>query len=633
MERGSHRRDRASEQIARNVKVFALFVFLGLMFAFYGFTLYSLQIVEGAAFRSQSQRISSRSNILPAQRGYIYDRNATLPIVTNSDSFAVSLTPGEIPRGMYDTIAARLASILGIPKRDIDRRVPEDSRGMFKAIEIKVNVPFSVISNIAENATDLPGVTWRSKPTRNYIETGSISHVVGYVGDISREELVTLYNENYGANSIVGKMGIEKQYDSLLQGVPGSESRTVDVRGRVISDELHVEQPQMGKSLILTIDMRIQKLAEKALGERVGAAVVLRPSNGEVLAMVSYPFYDQNIFSSDDSSSQFARLRDAANKPLLNRVVNATYPPASTFKTIMTTAILSERAFPAAKKINCPGKIIYGDRTFKCHKKSGHGWLDLDDALAQSCDVYYWVVGRDHLGVDRIANYAREFGFGESLKIDLPSQSEGFVPTAQWKERKYHVKWLGGDTMNMSIGQGYTLVTPLHVANMMAMVANGGKIYRPHLLKEVREPSTNELVTEVQPEVLHESNIDVGVWREVQRALRYVITDGTPQWPMENKIVRLAGKTGTAEVGFVDRWHAWMAAYGPFDAPVEDQVVVVVLVEAVNDWDWWSPYATNIIFQGIYANQTYEQALQALPNVRSYAWELAHNKNRRNRTD
>ncbi len=428
-------------------------------------------------------------------------------------------------------------------------------------------------------------------------------------------------------------MGIEKQYDSLLQGKPGSENLTVDVRGRVISNELQVEPPQMGKSLVLTIDMRIQELVEKALGERVGAAVVLRPSNGEILAMVSYPFFDQNLFNSDDASAQFARLRDAKNNPLVNRVVNAIYPPASTFKTIMTTAILSERSIPAAKKINCPGKIVHGTQTFRCHNRGGHGWLDLDDALAQSCDVYYWVVGRDNLGVDRIANYAKEFGFGESLEIDLPSQATGFVPTAQWKERRYHTKWFDGDTMNMSIGQGYTLVTPLHVANMMAMVANSGKIYRPHLLKEVREPSTNEIVSETKPEILHESNIEAGVWREVQRALRYVITDGTPQWPMENKLVKIAGKTGTAEVGYLDRWHAWMAAYGPFDAPVEDQVCVIVLVEAVNDWDWWSPYATNIIFQGIYANQTYEQAVQSLPNVRAYAWELSHNKNRRSRTD
>ncbi len=633
MARPSRILGQASEQIARNVKVFVLFVLLCAMFAFYAFTLYSLQIVEGAKFRNQSQRSSSRQATIPAQRGYIYDRNAIMPIVTNSDSFAVSLVPGEIPKGMYDTVASRLAAILGIPKRTIDRRVPEEIRSSFQSVEIKVNATFEVISNIAENSTDLPGVSWRSKPTRNYTETGSISHVVGYVGDISKEELVSMYNENYNANSIVGKMGIEKQYDSLLQGVPGSESRTIDVRGRVISDELQIEPPQMGKSLILTIDMRIQKLVEKALGERIGAAVVLRPSNGEILAMVSYPYFDQNIFNSDDSSSQFIKLRDSPNEPMLNRVVNATYPPASTFKTIMTTALLSEKLISPLKKINCPGKMVLGDRTFRCHNRGGHGWLDLDDALAQSCDIYYWVVGMENLGVDRIASYAREFGFGESLKIDLPSQSEGFVPTAQWKERKYHEKWAGGDTLNMSIGQGYTLVTPLHVANMMAMVANSGKIYRPHLLKEVRDPATNELVTEVQPEILHESNIDAAVWRDVQQDLRYVVTDGTPKWPLENKRVKIAGKTGTAEVGYVDKWHAWMAAYGPFDAPVEEQVVVVVLVEAKNDWDWWSPYATNTIFQGIYANQTYEQAVQSLPNVRAYAWELEHNKNRRSRSD
>ncbi|MDE6351327.1 MAG: penicillin-binding protein 2, partial [Treponemataceae bacterium] len=231
-----------------------------------------------------------------------------------------------------------------------------------------------------------------------------------------------------------------------------------------------------------------------------------------------------------------------------------------------------------------------------------------------SCDVYFWVTGRDNLGVDRISSYAKEFGFGQPLGIDLPAKSDGFVPTAQWKERRYHATWLGGDTMNMSIGQGYTLATPLHVANMMAMVVNGGKIYRPHLLKEVRDPATNEVIEEIRPQVLHEMNVDESVWREVQRDLRYTITDGTPQFPMNNKKIKLAGKTGTAEVAGAkkDHWHSWMVAYGPYDAPVEDQLVVAVLVEAVNEWEWWAPYATNIIFQGIFQNQTYEEAISEL---------------------
>ncbi|MBP3773348.1 MAG: penicillin-binding protein 2 [Treponema sp.] len=622
--------------VEQNAKVVILGLLICLVFAVYILKLFSLQVIEGAQYRKQSQTISSQVKTIDAQRGEIFDRNAAMPMVINTDSFAVDVIPAEIPAGHYDSVASRLASYLGISKKEIDRKIPKSLRRSYTAVEVRSNVPFAIISNIAENVTDLPGVSWRSKPVRNYVETGSISHVVGYVGDITNEEIKVMYNitdENgrrvYTNKSVVGKTGIEKQYDLRLQGVQGRESRTVDVRGHVLSDTPIIEPPQMGKNLVLTIDMRIQELVEKALGERVGAALVLRPSNGEVLAMVSYPFYDQNLFNDDNAAAQYNRLAQDSNRPLLNRVVNAAYPPASTFKIIMSTAMLAEKAFPSSKDIECTGRVDYGNRIFHCHQKWGHGYLNMKEALAQSCDVYYWIVGRDYLGVDKISSYAKEFGFGENLNIDLPAQQSGFVPTAPWKERRFHQKWLGGDTMNMSIGQGYTLVTPLHIANMVAMVANKGKIYRPHLLKEVRDPATNEVIEEIKPEILHESNIDESIWREVQNAMRYTITDGTPAFPLNNKVVQIAGKTGTAEVGSLDHWHSWMACYAPFNAPVEEQVVVVVLVEAVNEWEWWAPYATNIIFQGIFANQNYEESINSLPaNVREVIRSRKHTNGR-----
>lgn len=599
----------------KTLKISFLSLLITITFVAYGIKLYSLQVVEGKNYRERSQKISSQVKTIPANRGEIFDRNASLPLVINTDSFAVDLIPAEIPEGYYDTVSAKLASYLGITKKDVDKKVPSYLRSSYNSIEIRANVPFSTISSIAENLNDLPGVSWRSKPIRNYVETGSISHIIGYVGDITKEEINVMYNQGYKANSIVGKTGIEKQYDKFLQGEPGRESRTIDARGHIISDVPIVIPPKPGKNLVLTIDLRIQELAEKALGERVGAAVVLKPSSGEVLAMVSYPFYDQNLFNSEDASSEFARLSTSPNQPLINRAVNATYPPASTFKAIMTTAILAENAISPDKKIECTGRIVYGQQRFTCHiKYPGHGYLDLKNALAQSCDIYYWIVGRDNLGVDKIASYSKEFGFGQSLGIDLPAQQTGFVPTSQWKERRFHEKWTDGDTMNMSIGQGYTLVTPLHVANMIAMICNEGVIYTPHLLKEIREPGTNETIQNIERTVLHKSNIDASIWKEVQNDLRYVITDGTAQYPMNNKKFQLAGKTGTGEVNGVEEnhWHSWMAAYGPFDAPVEEQYVIAVIVEAVNDWEWWAPYATNIIFQGILANQSYEQAVKEL---------------------
>ena len=430
-------------------------------------------------------------------------------MVINTESFAVEVTPGNIPANMYDTVAFRLAKYLGIAKTEIDKRIPKNIRRSYSSVVVKSNVPFSIISNIAENITDLPGVSWASKPVRNYLHTPSLSHIVGYVGTITQEEMNVLYNKGYTKDSIVGKTGIEKQYDSLLQGTVGREMSTIDVFGRVISDVPIVEPPKMGNNLVLTIDSDIQKLAEEALGNRVGATVVLKPATGEVLAMVSYPYFDSNIFSSDDAGIEYSKLLNDTSKPLINRAVQLSYPPASTFKIIMSAAMLQENAYPSANKIECRGFMNYGGRVFHCHiHRPGHGWLDLKNALAQSCDIYYWTIGRDYLGIEKISSYAKEFGLGQITQIDLPSQVPGLVPTAEWKEKRYHEKWLGGDTMSCSIGQGYLEATPLHLANMIAMVSNEGVIYKPHLLKEVRDSVTNEVISEVKPEILTESTID-----------------------------------------------------------------------------------------------------------------------------
>ena len=605
------RHDDAGE---KNGKIFILLIVISVSFCVYAVKLFSMQVLEGAQYRRQSVTISSRSTEIPAQRGEIYDRNYSLPLVVNTDSFAVDVIPGEIPSGKYDSVMSRLAEYLAVKKSDIDQKIPSASRRSFSSIEIKSSVSFRAIENIAENIVDLPGVSWRSKPMRNYVELGSISHIIGYVGNITNDELKILYNRGYKNNTIVGKTGIEKQYDILLQGNSGMESHTVDARGRLVSTSAIITPPQPGKNLVLTIDTRIQKLAEQALGERVGAAVVLKPSNGEILAMVSYPYFDANSLSGDSFQRSYTALAADSARPLLNRAVNAEYPPASTFKVIMTTALLQEEVFPKESKIECKGTITYGNRVFHCHVGTpGHGYLDLKNGLAQSCNIYFWTTGRDYLGVDRIVHYAREFGLGQHFAIDLPPSSAGFVPTAQWKERRYHEKWMGGDTMGISIGQGYTLVTPLHVANMMAMVANSGKIYEPHILKEVRDPITGEVISQTEPKILFESTISPGVWREVRENLRYTISNGSAQYPMRNRTVQIAGKTGTAEVAqFVNQWHSWFTAYAPFDAPPEEAVVVCVLVEAQNTWEWWAPYAANIIFQGIFANQSYEQAINAL---------------------
>ncbi|AAS11869.1 penicillin-binding protein 2 [Treponema denticola] len=599
------------DSLNSRLRLFSIFVFFILIA--YTYKLFSMQIIHGDQFKQKSQNISKRTTVIPAQRGEIFDREANTPMVLNIDSFAVDIVPGEVPRQEFDTVINRLSSILKIPVSQIEKKLPVSVRRDFRSIQIKSNVDYSTVVQVAESIDSLPGVSWHSKPVRNYVDTRSFSHIIGYVGDITTDELTRFYNKGYTSNSIIGKAGIEKQYDEILRGTDGVEYRTVDAKGRYIENTTVVTPPKMGNNLVLTIDKRIQKLAEDALGPRIGAAVVLKPTTGEVLAMVSYPFFDQNIFGKEISSSLAKELFENPDKPLLNRAVDAAYPPASTFKVIMNTAILNEKAFPPETTVPCLGEIEYGNRVFRCHiRKPGHGKLALNEALAKSCDIYYWTVCRDYLGVEKIVDYAKRFGLGQSTEIDLPSQSDGFVPSPRWKERRFHEKWLNGDTMNMSIGQGFTLASPLQVANMACMVINNGVIYKPHLLKEIRDPSSGEVIKTVQPEILHKENIGKEVFEQVRQAMNLVTIQGEARYPMKNPMFRFAGKTGTAEVGLHDRWHSWMVAYGPYDAPPKDIIVVSVIVEAVNEWEWWAPYAANIILHGTLANQTYDETIDYL---------------------
>jgi penicillin-binding protein 2 len=593
------------------LRIVFIFIFIG-----YTVRLFSMQILSGEVYVARAQDIARRTAVIPAQRGEIYDRNFSRPLVLNADSFAVSITPAEVPQGEIADLISRVALILGVPREQIERKIPSQYYYLYQPVEAASNVPFAAIASLAENVDSLPGVSWQSKPIRNYPETGSLSHIIGYVGDITRDELTMLYNRGYQQGDLIGKAGIERQYDELLRGRKGRETRTVDVRGRRIAGDVNYvrEPPETGRNLVLTIDNAIQTLAEKALGNRMGAVVVTRPSNGEILAMVSYPWYDPNLFSRTDMGNEYQALINDPNKPFLNRAIQSSYPPASTFKIVMTTGILAENAFPSEQQIDCLGELTYGDRLWRCHiRKPGHGRLNLQQAMAQSCDIYYWNVGRDYLGVERIVSYAREFGFGEISGIDLPGEISGFIPTPQWKDRRFHERWLGGDTMNMSIGQGYTLVTPIQMANMVSMVVNDGVIYQPHLLKEVRDPLTGAVEQGASRQVIHESEIRPEIFARVRRDMRSVISEGTARFPLNIKSVEIAGKTGTGEVGIQNKWHSWFAAYAPYETDnPEEQVAVSIIVEAVNNWEWWAPYASAIIFQGIFAGQTYEEAVRAL---------------------
>ena len=588
-----------------------LSIALFLLFSAY---LFSLQVLRGGEYRNRATDIARQSTIISAQRGEIYARDYTLPLVLNTDSFAVSIVPARLPAPRREEVFGKLAATLGIAVDDIKRKIIPAYYHLYQSIEVLSPVPYSTITKIAERIDEFPGVTWQSKPVRNYVETGSLSQILGYVGDITRDELKVLYNKGYKSGDVIGKAGIEKQYDQNLRGTDGREFRMVDVLGKgVKSEKEEISPPVTGSNLVLTIDSRMQKIAERALGERMGSVVILKPTTGEVLALVSWPWYNPNDMSGPTSGAAYAAMLDDPKTPLIDRAIQSSYPPASTFKTVLTAGIIEEKAFPQDKKVLCPGEISYGDRVFKCWiKKPGHGWLDLAGALEQSCDIYYWTVGRDYLGVERIVEYAKEFGFGKATGIDLPGELDGFVPTPQWKDRRFHEKWVGGDTMNLSIGQGYLLVTPIQVADMMALVVNDGVVYKPHLLKELRDSNSGTIIKEAQPEPIIKSRISPETFATLRSDLRRVVTEGTVKFPLNTKVVQVAGKTGTAEVGLVDHWHSWFVSFGPYDKPASEQIVVVVMVEASNPWEWWAPYASDIIYQAIFGNQDYDQAVDAL---------------------
>ena len=605
-----------STEIVSHRRIRLLRIIFVLMFILYVIRLFSMQILSGEMYRSRAHNISRRTSVIPAQRGEIFDRNFDQPLALNRDSFAVYITPAEVPQGRMQELILSVARILNIPAEKIEQKITPQTYYLYQQIEVASNVPFTGIATLSEHVDSLPGVSWNSKPIRDYPDPRSLSHILGFVGDITRDELTMLYNRGYNQGDVIGKSGIERQYDELLRGKNGRETRTVDVRGRNVADQRNSfrEPPVMGKNLVLTVDRNIQTLVEKALGERIGAAIVMRPATGEILAMVSYPWYNPNIFISD-SGGEYQALANDPNKPFINRAIQSSYPPASTFKIIMTTGILAEGVFPPEQTVECRGEITYGDRRWHCHiLRPGHGRLNLHRAMAQSCDIYYWQVGRDYLGAEQIIAYSREYGFGESSGIDIPGEISGFLPTPQWKDRRFHERWLGGDTMNMSIGQGYTLVTPIQMANMVCMVVNDGKIFKPHILKEIRNSVSGAIESSPKPEILHSStNIDPKIFQTVRSDMRGVITEGTAQFPLNIKTVEIAGKTGTGEVGLTDHWHSWFTAFAPYETSNPDErIVVSIIVEAVNKWEWWAPYASAIIFQGIFANQSYEESVQAL---------------------
>jgi penicillin-binding protein 2 len=604
----------------RLISVGIIIVFI---FFIYLTHLFSLQIVNTGIYKKKAKDVAQRSNIIPSQRGKIYDRNYDYPLAMNIDSFALLITPADVKNISIDELVDKISKVIQVPAQELKKKIPRNTANQYQAVEITTGVSIENVSYIAEHIDEFEGVSWSSKPLRYYNMTGSISHLLGYIGGITSSELQILYNQGYSYDSVLGKSGIEKQYDRILRGRDGRRIKTVDVKGRGIDQADVIEPPENGMNIRLTIDRRIQELAEKALGPRKGSVVVLQPSTGEILAMVSYPNFNPNLFSIPGPTN-FGVLSLDPDFPFLNRAIQSQYAPASTFKLILTAALLDLEAVDPEETVVCEGELTIGNRTTYCHKLSGHGALNLKEALQESCNIYFGTMGMEKLGIDNISTYAQYLGLSTETGIDLPGEVSGNIPTKAWKESVYNNTWQMGDTYNASIGQGFVTSTPLQVANEIATIVNDGIAYRPHLLKEVIDPISGEIIERFEKEVLRTTPIKYETFQTLKEYMRSVVTDGTSNVVILNDQVEIAGKTGTGEVGLEDHWHSWFASYGPYETENPDErLVVLTMVEATNEWEWWAPKAADIIYEGIFGNKSYEDVIRDFKKRRVwYAWDI-----------
>jgi penicillin-binding protein 2 len=409
---------------------------------------------------------------------------------------------------------------------------------------------------------------------------------LGYVGEISPAELLEAENSDVLPGTSVGQNGIEKTYDTHIRGEVGQKIIEVDAGGHEMK-VLRVQEPTSGNDIYLTIDLDVQKTAEEALGTDAGTIVAINPRNGEILALASHPAFDPNQLSRNLSPADWEALASDPGHPLTNRATQGQYPPGSTFKLVVSSAALESKEITPDEQINCTGGMFFGRRVYKDWKRGGHGLMDLHSAIVQSCDVFFYEVGR-RVGIDRLADFSFRYGLGQPTGIELTSEKSGNIPTPQWKIRAKGEPWYPGETLSASIGQGFVTVTPVQMANLIATVAMSGVRYQPHLIKAIRDRATGRLF-EFPPVQIGKVELADETYNAIRRALNGVVSEphGTGM-SARSKIVSIGGKTGTAQVvemkagvetksmpkEFQD--HAWFIAFAPVEDP---QIAVAVLVE------------------------------------------------------
>mgnify|MGYP001087964469 FL=1 len=508
--------------------------------------LYFLQIVEHVRYRALS--IENRFDLLPVPpvRGMIYDRYGEV-LAENHAVYELEVVPEQV-RDMASlmTWATQSLSLTERDRKKFDKRL--HGRASFERILLKSGLSEEQAARFAVNQYRFPGVALRGRLRRSYPLGHVTAHVVGYVGRISDKDLDAKERSRYRGVAHIGKLGIESYYEGNLLGRIGYEQVETNAHGRVVRT-LAREPAISGNHLHLTLDSRLQKVVRNELAGHRGAAVVLEPHTGEILAFVSVPDYDPNLFAKGIDQVSYTALLQDSNKPLLNRALYGRYAPGSTLKPILALAGL-EHTIDPRRRVKCPGffALKEGGRVYRCWRKQGHGAVNLKEALEQSCDTYFYQLGLT-LGISGISEALTTFGFGKQTGIDLASEPDGLIPTAHWKKRRHGTPWYPGDTLNASIGQGYILSTPLQLAAATAALANRGRLVRPHLLRGVEDPETGE----IQRPAEQVTEVQLGDASQYERVIEGMIavmhgSQGTARRAGQRLSYRIAAKTGTSQL-------------------------------------------------------------------------------------